>query len=123
MIGKAGPFQIIESEGVGIVDNPMDSPRRRYDCKNYETCLDVAAALNWDSFTCRGCNGEIAEQLFWRARHALKKDAVVNRLCALPNINFHDANSQTTSEEKKPILNENLRNNVISIASKRAIGK
>ena len=86
MIGKPGPFQIIESNGTGLVDSPMCAPRRRYECHNYATCLDLAAALNWDNFTCRGCSGEIEESLYWRAHQASKKDAVVNSLCEVPEL-------------------------------------
>lgn len=86
MIGKPGPFQIVESEGCGAVDVPINPPRRRYSCCNYEMCLDLAAALNWDNFTCRGCSGEIDESLLWRARQAMKKDAVVRKLCDIPDI-------------------------------------
>lgn len=89
MIGKPGPFQIIESEGVGNVDFPIAAPRRRYACKNYSTCLDLAAALNWDNFTCRGCSCEIDQSILWRAHQAKKKDNVVSTLCALPEIRYH----------------------------------
>jgi hypothetical protein len=86
MIGKPGPFQIIESEGKGIVDLPIAPPRRRYSCPHYNCCLDLAAALNWDNFTCRGCSGEIDESLYWRAHQASKRDSVVRTLCELPEL-------------------------------------
>lgn len=100
VIGKPGPFQIIEADGSGEVENPIDAPRRRYDCQNYETCLDVAAALNWDNFTCRGCSGVIEEALFWRARQAMKKDNVVSRLCELPSIKFHKSDDPDEKDRK-----------------------
>ena len=84
-IGKPGPFQIIESEGHGDLDNPINAPRRRYDCINYETCLVIAAGLNWDSFTCRGCSGEYQDPLYWRARQEINKDSVVKKICELPD--------------------------------------
>lgn len=83
-IGKPGPFQIVESEGHGDLDNPINAPRRRYDCGNYETCLIIAAGLNWDSFTCRGCNGDVEQSLYWRARQEINKDTVVKKICELP---------------------------------------
>lgn len=83
MIGKPGPFQVIESEGNGCVDAPIDPPRRRYSCDSYSICLDLAAALNWDSFTCRGCNGSVDECLIWRALQAKKKDQVAERICSV----------------------------------------
>ena len=93
MIGRPGPFQIVESGGCGIVDAPVAPPRRRYDCPNYESCLNLAAALNWDNFTCRGCNGEIDETLCWRAHQAQKKDVIVRTLCDLPDLKFHRVES------------------------------
>jgi hypothetical protein len=76
--GKPGPFQIIECE---TLDLPSDAPKRRYSCTHYETCLNMAAALNWDNFTCRGCNGEVNSSLLWRAQAESKKDSVVQEIC------------------------------------------
>lgn len=106
MIGKPGPFQIIESEGSGMVDTPISAPRRRYECVQYATCLDLAAALNWDNFTCRGCCGEIDQALLWRAHQAQKKDRVAGRLCELPEIKFHSACSDTQSSTGDNLLPE-----------------
>ncbi len=77
------------------VEAPVEAPRRRYDCQNYCTCLDLAAALNWDNFTCRGCSGEIDEKLLWRARQALRKDEIARQVCDLPSIGIShkEANS------------------------------
>lgn len=83
-IGKPGPFQIIESEVQGHIDNPINAPRRRYDCPHYETCLVIAAGLNWDSFTCRGCSGEYEQSLNWRARQEINKDKTVKKICEMP---------------------------------------
>jgi hypothetical protein len=55
-------------------------PRRRYECGNYEVCLSLAASLNWESFTCRGCSGETNENLLWRARLTARKDSVAAKL-------------------------------------------
>lgn len=101
MIGKPGPFQIIENEGSGVVDSPMAAPRRRYECPNYQCCLDIAAALNWDNFTCRGCNGEVNEPLAWRAHQARRKDVLVDSICSLPPISLHAVGD---AEDTKPRL-------------------
>ena len=64
----------------------LEPPVRQYSCGNYDTCLDLAAALNWASFTCGKCKGMINEQLMWRARHVTRKDAVAKALCELPPV-------------------------------------
>ena len=92
MIGKPGPFQIIKNGSYAAGDVPLTAPRRRYSCPHYETCLVLAAALNWDSFTCRGCSGEVDQTLCWRAHQMAKKDKVVQEICEIPNLN----ESQTT---------------------------
>ena len=55
-------------------------PRRRYECSNYEICLGLAASLNWESFTCRGCSGATNQNLLWRARLTARKDTVAAKL-------------------------------------------
>lgn len=99
MIGKPGPFQIIKNQEYGTVDGPISAPRRRYSCPNYETCLDLAAALNWDNFTCRGCSGEIDQSLYWRAHQMMKKDRVVRTLCEIPEIKYHGSESEDENPE------------------------
>lgn len=85
-----GPIQIIE-EAVGEAssesnfNHPPCGPQRRYECCNYETCLKIAAALNWDSFTCHGCCGKTNEHLLWRAQHAIQKDKTAKAICDLPD--------------------------------------
>jgi hypothetical protein len=104
ILGTPGPFQVIETQGIGDVDSPIDAPRRRYDCQNYDTCLELAAALNWDNFTCRGCDNTMNQSYIWRARQAARKDDVAGSLCEhLPQINVHetdcgknDSHSNTT---------------------------
>lgn len=100
MIGKPGPFQVIESDGCGLVESPMSPPRRRYSCKNYASCLDLAAALNWDNFTCRGCCGEVNESLNWRAHQESRKDSVVQTLCEIPEIRYH----ASSPPEETPVI-------------------
>jgi predicted Fe-S protein YdhL (DUF1289 family) len=80
MLRRNGPFQVIENDGTGVVDSPIEAPRRRYACPNYNQCLVIAASMNWDSFTCRGCSGQIDETLRWRAQQAQRKDQVAKRI-------------------------------------------
>lgn len=36
--------------------NPHEAgEKRRFDCRFYETCLDLAVEAKWDSFTCQQC--------------------------------------------------------------------
>lgn len=101
MLGKPGPFQIIENESL---DSPSEAPRRRYDCRNYETCLNLAAALNWDNFTCRGCNALIDESLLWRAQQEAKKDKIVRRICStMPEVSCF-SNPKDEPEPDQPLL-------------------
>lgn len=101
MLGKPGPFQIIE-DGLPKAGGPLSGPRRRYCCKNYSTCLDLAAALNWDNFTCRGCSGDIDQTLRWRASHALKKDSFVRSICELSSVTSTVNTSTGTEPEPTP---------------------
>ena len=73
-------------------------PPRRYDCGNYERCLGLAASLNWESFTCCGCNGEINETLTWRAHLSARKDVVAKHLFQAPPI--------TTYAKSEPIADK-----------------
>lgn len=93
MVGKPGPFQIIET--FGTIDTPSNAPRRRYECSHYSTCLELAAALNWDNFTCRGCNEIVDQALLWRAHQAKKRDAVADSICEhLPEIGFLEQSAE-----------------------------
>lgn len=86
---------MIHNEDGGATDAPVDPPRRRYSCPNYNTCLSVACALNWDSFTCRGCSGEVNEPICWRAHQSLRRDGVANTLCDLPHLKYLEGFLQT----------------------------
>ena len=61
---------------------------RNYDCSNYATCLGVAAALDWSSFSCYGCSGRADSRLLWRAHSALKKNKDLCSVCNLPKPGF-----------------------------------
>lgn len=109
--GEYGPFQLSGSENssrsplsinfgdaergcANDDDDPaigsLEPPVRRYGCANYDTCLDLAAALNWASFTCGACRGTINEQLLWRARHITRKDSIAKAICELPPVESLD---------------------------------
>ncbi len=92
-LGSPGPFEVRfddaedactpEESGVAAIET---TPRRRYDCCSYEQCLELAAALNWESFTCRGCSGEFNKALLWRAGQVIRRDQVAKALCTAPSI-------------------------------------
>jgi len=101
-LGDPGPFEVRFSdvedaapcEGEGSTSRD-EMPRRRYDCACYERCLELAAALNWESFTCRGCNGVVNESLLWRVGQAIRRDSVAKALCAAPKIPTLSCASET----------------------------
>ncbi len=62
------------------------NPFRCFDCKNYETCLNLTAVLNWHSFTCKGCNGIVEPKLIWRAHQELKNNNNLKEICPLPKL-------------------------------------
>ena len=106
---KPGPFQIIEQESL---DAPSEAPKRRYECSHYETCLNLAAAMNWDSFTCRGCSGEVNEIYFWRAQQEAKRDKIVRTLCTqMPDITLV-ANQRPASCSEIFETEEDLREDI-----------
>lgn len=77
-LGSSGPFQVIDSDFDIALAAPKEPPKRKYDCPNYECCLGLAAALNWDSFTCRGCNGEVNTALQWQAKAEQKRGKMLS---------------------------------------------
>jgi hypothetical protein len=81
-----GPFEVVTSALND--DSSADTVVRNLDCKNYCTCLNVAVALNWESFTCAGCNGDINQSLNWRAGQSALRDSVTRALCPKPNISM-----------------------------------
>lgn len=64
----------------------LEAPFRQYDCESYDSCLSVAAALNWNSFTCENCSGCPNQQLLWKAHSKLRDDNPLAKLCALPKL-------------------------------------
>ena len=100
----SGPFQIIDIDCRGGVDSPISPPRRRYSCEHYDTCLDLAAALNWDNYTCRGCSGNVDQKLLWRARQEIRKDKFVRAICNdMPDIGVHTAEQEDPDESVEAV--------------------
>lgn len=87
----SGPFQVINVSPENSF--PIsETPKRNFSCNNYEQCLGISAALNWDGFSCRGCNTQMPEEhLMWQARNAQKKDAVARKICDIPDISVIEA--------------------------------
>lgn len=83
MTERSGPFRIFAREHSVITEG--EGPDRQFGCTNYSDCLSLAATLNWDSFTCRGCTGTIDEAIRWRAKGASKRDALLRGFCQVPN--------------------------------------
>lgn len=102
MIGKPGPFQIIRDVPSGAQDRDTGAPRRRFSCSNYLVCLDLAAAMNWDNFTCRGCSGEINQNLIWRAHQAMKADKSIRTFCSIPDI--QSVNGDASQKNSDPLI-------------------
>jgi len=94
-IGSPGPFQIIDNDGKS--EAPVPAPRRRYSCAHYDACLNLAAALNWDNFTCRGCCGSVDQSLLWRAHQAKRRDEIAGRLCDIPELSCVEDGPTVTS--------------------------
>lgn len=85
-LGKPGPFQVIDIDDIKDSANPVAAPKRRYSCSNYNNCLNIAGALDWDNFTCRGCNGEVEPTVLWRARQAVRSEHSMKKLFSFPDI-------------------------------------
>ena len=97
LLGTPGPFQVCEDKSYEEHANSSEAPKRKYDCTNYDACLDLAAALNWDSFTCVGCNQELNSNLVWRAHQAKRHDAVAHSICShLPEIGVHSSQTEAS---------------------------
>lgn len=66
----------------------LEPPVRQYECENYNTCLGLAAALDWISFSCSGCSGKVNNRLLWRAHHEVRKNTELATLCELPKLSL-----------------------------------
>lgn len=94
---RCGPFQFHPESETRLSNDqheevcspdPLTPLVRSYDCKHYDCCLELAAALNWENFTCSGCGGDINQHLVWKANLAKREDEVANRLCKKTRIRF-----------------------------------
>ena len=83
MTDHFGPFRIEEGGDEGDLENPIPPPARNHDCPHYSECLNIVAALNWDSFTCTGCAGSPSDTLLWQAHQATRRDAIAGQVCKL----------------------------------------
>ncbi len=83
---EAKPKHCEQSLGTSTSSSAETSnlPVRNYDCKNYGTCLGLAAALDWSSFSCKGCSGNVDNRLLWRAHHRVRQNKALQSLCNLP---------------------------------------
>lgn len=68
------------------ITSECEEPKRVHDCAHYDRCLELAAALNWESFTCEGCCGAVNDALTWRAGQVARKDSVAKAICGAPKI-------------------------------------
>ena len=80
--------ELEEQEYVSIprLMKPSEPVIREFDCPQYDTCLSLTAALNWESFSCADCCGELNEQLLWRAHQNCRRDKSLAGLCQLPEL-------------------------------------
>lgn len=84
---------------------PSTPPTRRYDCSLYQNCLEIAGALNWETFSCTSpdgqpCSGSIDQKILWQAHLAQKDDQLAKKLFDLPNIDCHETESPVEGEHE-----------------------
>ena len=79
-----GPFEV--NSALALVEDSYEPLVRHLDCTNYCACLNLAVALDWESFTCEGCSGDINESLKWRARQSARRDDITRALCPKPDL-------------------------------------
>ena len=83
---KRAPLALLphnEEEAFEITSEP---PLRNFDCQHYNACLSLAAILEWESFTCDGCNGCMNKQLLWRGHQRLKREKDLRAIYRLPEL-------------------------------------
>jgi hypothetical protein len=100
--GHCGPLELRPDLTLDDSGRPWRCPERNYSCSNYETCLGVAAALDWESFTCCGCEGSVDSVLVWKAHRAVRHDRRWASLLTLPErSDFVVLDPEETSPEKQ----------------------
>jgi len=95
---EQGPIQ------VAVYDNSSPIPVRDISCSNYQECLNIAACLNWLSFSCENCTGEVAPHLRWRSRIERRRDPVCQALMPAPVIEVTEG-GRLNHTEKQGALN------------------
>lgn len=106
---KPGPFEMLyDQDGFSInyvTANESNPEFRCFSCPNYNSCLNIVAALDWEGFTCFGCNGEINQNLLWRAEGECCKDKTLQTICQLPDLKSR----KIESEHNPDTLRQGLR--------------
>ena len=97
LASRSGPFRVMEDDLIATVQE--SSERRSYECDHYISCLNLAAALDWDSFTCQGCKGEFDQALLWQARSAIRKDQLMQEVCELPPACFFERRAESVKDK------------------------
>lgn len=85
---RKGPFKLIMFGNTDLPLSPNDIPDRNYSCANYDKCLNISAALDWEDYSCRGCCGEVNGAMLWQARLAIKKDRVAQKVCSKIHVSY-----------------------------------
>ena len=115
MAEKPGPFQVLAKDSNLLSEG--EGPDRNFGCQNYNSCLSLAAALNWESFSCRGCNGAIDETIRWRAKVESKRDTTLRQLCVIPNPSVVRSFINPRADSKEPSKRATTPINLRSILS------
>ena len=101
---RPGPHRAFASDQPASAETPTaGSAPRYYGCPNYNTCLSISAALDWEAFSCCGCSAEVDEALVWQARQAQRKDPVAKKICKIPQGSYVEggAKKQQSGMEAK----------------------
>jgi hypothetical protein len=115
MTEKPGPFQVLAKDSNLLAEG--EGPDRNFGCENYNSCLSLAAALNWESFSCSGCTGTIDETIRWRAKVESKRDATLRQLCVIPNPSVVRSFINPRAESEEPSNSATTPINLRSILS------
>jgi hypothetical protein len=121
-LGKPGPFQIIDIDDAKEAACPVAAPKRRYSCSNYNSCLNIAGALDWDNFTCRGCNGEIEPSTLWRARQAARNEQGMKKLFSFPEIEVSNRTTVATAQKQRNAEQTNLFSHYVEMLDEAKTG-
>lgn len=106
MKADKGPFEIVDAD-----DDACDQgvAFRNYACACYQTCLGIAAGLNWDDFSCTNCSGEVDQALLWQIRQVQRKDGLVKKLCEVPGATCYDSSEGEAGTPKLQLVSNNKK--------------